>query len=110
MATSKNKFINVELEWAESQLATWKGYIDKNPFQDMKDRISWKETKSGGSIPMVVASIESQQKNIRDTMKDYLSLLEIVDRLRTAEKAKEEMRKGFKNDGDILDDEDDDKQ
>lgn len=101
----KNKFINVELDWAETRLETWKEYIDKNPFSNMEDRIKWKETKNGGMMPMVVASIESQQKNIRDTMKDYLSLLEIVDRLREQESKKEELRKGF-NDKDILDDDD----
>lgn len=103
MAASKNKFIKVELDWAELQLETWKNYIDKHPFETMEDRVKWKETKNGGALPIVIASIESQQKNIRDTMKDYLSLLEIVDRLRSAEQAKEDMRKGFNND-DVLDD------
>ena len=88
MIIIKNKFINVELDWAEEQLATWKEYVSKHPFGAMEDRVKWKETKSGGMLPIVIASIESQQKNIRDTMKDYLSLLEIVDRLRLAEAKK----------------------
>jgi prefoldin subunit 5 len=37
---------------------------------------------------MVVASIESQIKSLRDTMKEYLSLLETVDKLREKEEQK----------------------
>lgn len=87
MAT-KNKFITVELDFAEKQLETWKAYVEKTPFEKLTDRVVWKETKNGGAMPMVAATIESQQKNLRDTMKDYLSLLEIVDRLRQAEAKK----------------------
>ncbi len=101
MAT-KNKFINPELEWAEEQLESWKAYVSANPFEKMEDRVKWKETKAGGMLPIVIASIESQQKNIRDTMKDYLALLEVVDRLRQQE-AKKELRKGFNNKN-VLDD------
>lgn len=107
MAVKKIKpdsFIGVDLDWAEEQLATWKQYVSSNPFEGMKDRISWKETKGGGQIPIVVATIESQQKNVRDTMKDYLSLLSVVDQLRQKEAEKEQLRKGF-NDKDVLDDE-----
>lgn len=84
----KNKFINTELDWAEEQLESWKSYVSANPFDKMEDRVKWKETKGGGTMPIVIASIESQQKNVRDTMKDYLALLEIVDRLRQAEEKK----------------------
>lgn len=84
----KNKFINAELDWAEEQLQSWKSYVSANPFDKMEDRVKWKETKGGGMLPIVIASIESQQKNVRDTMKDYLSLLEVVDRLREAEAKK----------------------
>lgn len=87
MAT-KNKFINVELDWAESRLESWKNFIDNNPYEDFIDRVVWKETKSGGAMPMVAATKEAQQKNYRDTMKDYLALLEVVDRLRMAEAKK----------------------
>lgn len=106
MATKKIKpenFIGVDLDWAEEQLVTWKKYVSDNPFEAMKDRISWKETKGGGQIPIVVATIESQQKNVRDTMKDYLSLLAVVNELREKEAKKEvNLRKGFNKN--VLDD------
>ena len=81
----KNKFESVELEWAETQLKTWQAYVDANPFDKMQDRTKLQATRTGGAILVVVATVEAQQKNIRDTMKDYLSLYEIVKRLRKVE-------------------------
>jgi len=95
MATKKKIFIEVELEWAEQQLASWKEYIDKHPMHELKDRMAYKETKNGGVIPTVVASIEAQGKYIQETMKNYLALLKEVDVMRSAEEAKtKEVRGG----------------
>jgi hypothetical protein len=58
----------------------------------LKDRIEWKPTAKGGTMPMVIASQESQIKSLRDTMKEYLALLEVVDRLREKEEQKAEAR------------------
>jgi hypothetical protein len=41
---------------------------------------------------MVIASIEQQIKSVRDTMKEYLALLDVVDKLREKEEAKAEVR------------------
>jgi hypothetical protein len=95
MATVKKAlYINTELEWAEQKLIEWKEFIDKNPICDLKDRIEWKPTKGGGSMPMVVASIESQIKAIRDTMKDFLLLLDDVNKKRQDEEYKTKDAKG----------------
>lgn len=94
----KKVFIEVELEWAEQQLASWKAYIDEHPFNKLEDRIRWKETKNGGAIPTVIASIEQQQKSLRDTMKDYLALLKEVDVMRALE---EEKKKEVRGGGDV---------
>lgn len=91
---TKRNLITDDLDWAEEQLATWKEYIDDNPFAKLTDRIEWKSTKTGGSIPMVIASIESQITSVRNTMKDYLSLLEVVKRLRVDDEKKQEAAKG----------------
>lgn len=92
MAVKKNTYINTELEWAEQQLTSWKSYVDANPLHLLEDRVKYRETKTGGAIPMVVASIESQGKFVQDTMKNYLALLEQVDKLREKEEAKQEAR------------------
>jgi hypothetical protein len=91
-ATTNKTYINTELQWAEEQLHSWKKYIDDNPLHKMKDRIKNKITANGGTIPLVVASIEAQGKFIQETMKNYLALLEVVDRLREKEEAKKEAR------------------
>ena len=89
---AKKNYIAVELDWAEEQLHSWKAYVDANPLHELKDRIEWKPTAKGGMLPMVIASIEAQGKFIQETMKNYLSLLEVVDKLRTQEEAKKEAR------------------
>lgn len=91
-AVKKTTYINTELEWAESQLTSWKAYVDANPLHELKDRIEWKPTSKGGMLPMVIASIEAQGKFIQETMKNYLALLEVVDKLRKVEEAKVEVR------------------
>lgn len=93
MAKAKqNTYINTELDWAEEQLITWKAYVDANPLHQLKDRIEWKPTSRGGSMPMVIASIEQQGKFIQDTMKNYLTLLEVVNKLREQEEKRIELR------------------
>ena len=92
MAVKKSNYINTELNWAEENLASWKSYIDAHPLHTLVDRIEWKPTAKGGLLPMVIASIESQGKFVQETMKNYLSLLEVVDNLRSKEEAKIEVR------------------
>ena len=66
--------------------------MDANPLHELKDRVEWKPTSKGGMIPMVIASIEAQGKFIQETMKNYLALLEVVEKLREKEEAKVEVR------------------
>ncbi len=88
MALNKTTYINTELKWAEKQLKTWKTYVDANPLHELSDRMQNKETKSGGVITMVVATVEAQGKFLQETMKNYLALLEVVDKLREKEAEK----------------------
>jgi len=92
MATSKKVFIEMELEWAEEQLQSWRAYVDANPLHELKDRVEMKPTARGGMMPMVIASIEQQGKFIQDTMKNYLALLKEVDLMREKEETKKEAR------------------
>ena len=94
MAVRKTTYIDVELDWAETQLASWKQYVDANPLHELEDRIKWKETKAGGAMPMVIASIESQGKFVQETMKNYLSLLKEVDVMREKQEAKKVETRG----------------
>ena len=83
----KQTYISAELEWAEKRLGEWKQYIDDNPINELEDRMAFKQT-ARGQISVISATIESQIKAIRDTMKEYLQLLEVVDKLREREAAK----------------------
>jgi hypothetical protein len=94
MALKKTTYINTELDWAEQQLSSWKEYVDANPLHLLKDRIEWKPTAKGGMLPMVIASIEAQGKFVQETMKNYLALLEQVDKLREKEEAKKVETRG----------------
>ena len=96
MAKAKNNYISAELDWAEQQLRTWRAYVDANPIHELADRKAWKETKGGGQMPVVVATIEQQIKSIQDTMKNYLALLEVVNNLREKEEQKQISSRGDK--------------
>lgn len=95
-ATKKSVFTEAELEWAETQLLSWKAYVDNNPLHELKDRIEWKPTSKGGLLPMVIASIEAQGKFIQETMKNYLALLKEVEIMREKEEAKKMASRGNK--------------
>jgi hypothetical protein len=90
--TKKTTYINTELLWAEEQLTSWRAYVTANQLHELKDRIEWKPTSKGGMLPMVIASIEAQGKFVQETMKNYLALLEVVEKLRAMEEAKVEVR------------------
>jgi hypothetical protein len=92
--TKKTTYINTELNWAEEQLKSWKKYVDANLLHELKDRIEWKPTAKGGMLPMVIASIESQGKFVQETMKNYLALLEVVEKLREKEEDKLKVARG----------------
>lgn len=97
MAAKKIIYITEELDWCNEKLEEWRTYIDSNPLGELEDRVKWKETKAGGSMPMVIASIESQIKSIRDTMKEYLALLDVVNRMRGEEEKRQEVARGGGN-------------
>lgn len=90
--STKTTYINTELDWAEEQLTSWRAYVTANQLHELKDRIEWKPTSKGGMLPMVIASIEAQGKFVQETMKNYLALLEVVDKLRRIEESKIEVR------------------
>lgn len=92
MAVKRNSFIGAELDFAESSLQQWKEYIEGNPIQNIQDRWGKKEMPKGGHAWVVTATAEQQIKCVQDTLTRYLSLLEVVDRLREKEESKKEAR------------------
>lgn len=87
-----NTYVNVELEWAETQLKSWREYVDGNPLHLIEDRWGKKEMPKGGYAWVVTGTREQQIKMVQETMVKYLQLLEIVDRLREKEVSKAEAK------------------
>lgn len=90
----KTSYINPELDMAELQLESWKKFMLENPYDKVEDRKELMKTKTGGAYYAVVQNKEAIQKSLRDTLKEYLALLEIVDKLREREAEKAEARGG----------------
>ena len=88
---AKTNYINAELDWAETKLQQQQEYIDNNPIHTLQDRTEMEESKSGIKVK-VIATIETQGKYIQEMMKNYLSLLSEVNKLREVEEKKKEAR------------------
>jgi hypothetical protein len=97
MATPKKKvYVDIELEYAEQQLRSWREYIDDNPIHELVDRIEWIDGKYG-QVPKVIQSKENQIKCVQDLLVKYLTLLKEVNEMREGR----EMRVAAKGDMDI---------
>lgn len=92
MAKKQNSYVSAELDLAEEQLARWKNYMIQNPYDEVEDRKELMKTKNGGAYYAVVQTKEAIQKSLRDTMKEYLAMCEVVERLREKEAAKAEAK------------------
>ena len=96
MATSKkNTYSTIaeELSWLENRAEEIRKYVDDNPYHLMKDRMREIMTKYGPG-EMVVQTVEQQQKAIRDSLKDYASLMEVIGKLREKELLESAMKLG----------------
>ena len=81
MATKKtttNNYIGMELEWLEKKAKEIREYCNK-PIHKLTDRALGDK---------IVSKIEEQVKSMRETLKDYILIIEAIDRLREAEVAK----------------------
>jgi hypothetical protein len=81
----KNSYISTDLDWAEAHLKDWRAEIDANPLNKIKDRFKGER---------LVSTKEVQGKYIQELMKNYLSLIEVVDKLRSMEEEKKSKLRG----------------
>lgn len=84
---AKKEFVVKELDFLESQVKSLRDFLDSNKIDTLTDRIGTRMGKDG-PVEYVVATIEAQSKNVRDSMKDYASLIGILNELRAAEDIK----------------------
>jgi hypothetical protein len=83
MATKKNNtYVGMELDWLEAKAVELKEFVDAKPFADYVDRMVWKETKTGGSMPMIAATIEAQLGFVLKALKEYALIIDVINGLR----------------------------
>jgi len=80
MATKKgaNTYIGMELEWLDKKAEEIREYCNQ-PIHKIVDR------KDGNKV---ISKKEEIIKSIRETLKDYILIIEAIDRLREVEAAK----------------------
>lgn len=88
-----NSYISHELEFLDQKLKELKEYISSKPFHELEDRMIWKDTIKG-PVGTLVASIEKQQDSLTKALKEYATILEMVDKLREKEESKQMAAKG----------------
>lgn len=80
MATKKsNSYIELELKWLEKKAQELKDYCDNNPVNKLRVEIT---------AGRLTATIQQQIKCIRETLQDYVKLIEAIDKLREKESSK----------------------
>jgi hypothetical protein len=94
MAAKKVNYIEMELLWLEGKAEELKSYCDSNPITSLTERVMFKETRGGGTIPIVVETIGQQIKTLRDTLQDYIKIIEAIEKLRDKESTKRLITRG----------------
>jgi hypothetical protein len=86
MAKAKrNTFIDMDLKWLEQKAKELKEYCDSPPISQLQDRIVSGKT---------MATIEEQVTSRRNTLKDYLQIVEAIDKLKEIENSKKVATRG----------------
>lgn len=101
MATKKTSYIELELQWLESNLTLMKKQVDeilKNPV----DRRGQKEVASGRLVEnAIIIRAEDRMKIAMELMEKIAKILPAIDQMREKQEVSE-ARKGFDNKGNIL--------
>jgi len=83
MAVKKvNSYGNFDLYWLETKVTELRKYVDDNPIDDLTDRTDLRQMPNGGTLNVVVASVETQIKSIRDSLKDFTEMVEVIGKKR----------------------------
>lgn len=80
-----NSYIDMELSWLEGKAEELRAYCDKENLAAIGDRfIDGKLT----------ANVEAQIKSIRETLQDYIKIIEAIEKLREKEATKKMLVRG----------------
>lgn len=91
MATTKKQTALTEyaIDFLKQKNQELMEYIKSRPFPELRDRIEWKQTKAGGLMPMVIASIETQRKDLSQALIDFA---DIQQRIKVLEQDEEKLK------------------
>lgn len=87
----QNTYIGQELDYLEEKANNIKRFLDDNPFHEVQDRYSEPDFKGSRKV---VATIEQIQTSLRNSYKDYLQIMEVVDKLRQKDEEKKLLTRG----------------
>jgi hypothetical protein len=89
MAVKKiGQYETFSLSWLSNKALELKEYVDARPLNLLADRIAYKETKTGGVIPVVIATIEQQRADLSKAVKDYGDISMQIKKLMEEERLK----------------------
>lgn len=95
MARKQELYTKVEHEWLEQRASELKDYIDANPVKDIDDRIETVTSSKGIPAIKVIAKKEDAIKSWMSVLKEYATLLRVLEELREQKAALEvDVRKG----------------
>lgn len=80
----------MELEWLEMKAEQLRSFVDSNPIPKLTDRI----VALGEDKLVIAAKIEDQLTSIRNTLKDYALIIEVIAKLREKEAQKKLLTRG----------------
>lgn len=85
------KYVEFEINFIEDKLQELLVYIKNRPYDEIKDRFDYRTGKNGESVPFIVATIESQRKDLTSALKEYTEISLILKELRKTEDSKEQL-------------------
>lgn len=88
---AKTKYTLKDLDWLEIQLMEMKKYVEANPLSGLRDRTEVVMSAKGTPVIKVVATKETQIRELRTTLRDVVMMLGELERLRE-ERAVQEMQ------------------
>lgn len=91
---NKRLTIDEELDDYESKIRMIKQYLDGIDLSKLDDRINYKPTAKGGTMPMVIASKEQIAKSFMDMMEKLPKLFNQLDELRNKYAEKQMLGRG----------------
>lgn len=75
-------YILEELDWLETKIKDMRAFVDNRPFEKLTDRTEVVMSAKGTPVIKITATIEAQVRELRATLKDFISMLADVNRLR----------------------------